>query len=217
MQEKQPTAEVGVIIGRFQVPDLHPGHKELLREVSSRHKRVLILIGSTPAVKVTRRNPLDYHTRMFMIREECPNAIIAPIIDMPSDQDWSNRVDGVIADHFDFETTALLYGSRDGFAPHYCGKHQVIELQPKYQISGSDIRKSVSDEVRRHSEFRRGCVYAAWNRHKTVFNTVDIGICRFNVEQVGDGGPYTEDFVILGRKKTDPESRWRFPGGFLNP
>lgn len=214
MQEltQKKTAEVGVIIGRFQVHDLHRAHIDLIIEVQKRHKRVIVMIGSTPGVKVSRRNPLDYHTRMLMIQKKFPNSapIIIPLNDHPCDKQWSSTVDSKIAELFDFETTALLYGSRDGFIPYYCGKHQTVELAAKHKISGSSVRKMVSDEVRAHSEFRRGCVYAAFNRHKVVYQTVDIAIINYDTT-TNDGK------VVLGRKRTDPTGKYRFPGGFVNP
>lgn len=201
---EKKTAEVGVIIGRFQVHELHKAHHQLIKEVKKRHKRVIVMIGSTPGVKVSRRNPMDYQTRMLMIQEKFPNIVIIPINDQPSDKSWSETVDRRIGEIYDYETTALLYGSRDGFIPYYQGKHETVELAAKHNISGSKVRKMISDEVRKHSEFRRGCVYAAFNRHKTVYQTVDIAIL--------DKGK-----VVVGRKVNDPVGIYRFPGGFLDP
>ena len=203
------TAYVGVIIGRFQVHKLHQAHIELIEEVKKRHKRVVIMIGSTPSVKVTRRNPLDYSTRRIMIQKKFPEVIIIPINDHPSNEAWSGIVDAKISELFDLESTALLYGSRDGFIPYYSGKHNTIELEAKHTISGSEVRRMVSDDVREHHEFRRGAIYAAFNSHKTIFQCVDLAIINKM-----EGGALS---VGLGRKSTDPEGIWRFPGGFIDP
>jgi len=70
MQIKLPTADVGVIIGRFQVAELHDGHHMIISSVLERHKKVLIFLGSTPDVLVTKQNPLDFLTRQQMIQEK---------------------------------------------------------------------------------------------------------------------------------------------------
>lgn len=50
---------LSVIIGRFQTPHLHEGHKRLLEEAKRLSSDVLILIGVSAAVG-TDKNPLDY-------------------------------------------------------------------------------------------------------------------------------------------------------------
>ncbi|MHA2064742.1 MAG: NUDIX domain-containing protein [Candidatus Thorarchaeota archaeon] len=203
MEVKIPDTEIGVIIGRFQVPTLHDGHIELIDFVKSRHQKVLILVGSTPGILVTRHDPLDYHTRMLMIKEVYPAISVLPVHDMPSDRDWSRVVDQKIAETFSIGTP-LLYGSRDGFIPHYEGKHQTVELSNKIRMSGTKVRKECSNEVRLHEEFRRGVIYAAFNKYPAVYSVVDVAAMQ-------------GDSIALGRKKNDPKNTWRFPGGFADP
>lgn len=207
MKSIEPEATVGVIIGRFQVPNLHAGHKELIYSILDRHKKVVVLLGSTPGVLVTRRQPMDFMTRKLMLEEEFHHRlIILPLQDMPDDQDWSEQVDSKIIETFGDHTSVNLYGSRDSFIPHYKGKFHTIALQDSVELSGTEIRKEVSDEVRQSEDFRKGVIYAAFNKHPTVFPTVDI--VAFDS---------TKEKVALGRKRTDPEGKWRFPGGFLDP
>lgn len=205
MKVKTVDAELGVIIGRFQIHDLHEGHRALIDAVRAKHKKVLVLLGSTPGVLVTRNNPLDYYTRMIMLRDAYPDLIILPIGDMPSDKDWSDTVDQRIEDVLGVGS-AVLYGSRDAFIPYYHGKYPTVELEEASRISATEVRSSISDEVRASSDFRRGVIYAAHNRHKVVYQTVDIAIMLDN-----------DTKVILGRKRTDPTGDWRFPGGFVDP
>jgi len=211
MDVKTADAELGVIIGRFQVPDLHEGHRALIDGVRAKHKKVLILLGSTPSVLVTRNNPLDYFTRAIMMREAYPDVIVLPIHDMPSDKDWSKAVDERI-DEVLGVGSAILYGSRDAFIPHYSGKYPTIELDTAKNVSGSEIRKAVSDEVRANPEFRRGIIYAAHNRHHAIFATVDIAVIKRDHAR-----DHKAVQIILGRKKSDPKGFWRFPGGFVDP
>ena len=208
MKVRTPDADVGVVIGRFQVPDLHDGHLELIDSVVNKHKKVLMFICSTPGVLVTRKNPLDYFTRMTMLQEEYPDMIFLPLNDMPSDHDWSKVVDIKIRETFSNDPSVVLYGSRDAFIPHYHGSYPTVELAESFDISGTDVRKIASNEVRRHSEFRRGVVYAAHNKHPAVFPTVDIAVIRYDAVKAK---------IALGRKPNDLPNVWRLPGGFIDP
>lgn len=210
MELKTKEANIGVIVGRFQVPYLHKGHLELIDHVCSKHKKVIVFVGSKPGVLVTRNNPLDFFTRKLMIQQHYPNVVILPIHDMPTDAQWSETLDNKIIETVGDHESVILYGSRDAFIPHYCGKFSTIELLPSSDISGSKIRELVSKEVREQPEFRCGVIYAAHNRHPTIYTTVDIVPVCFNENQKIKG-------IILGRKKTDPNGFWRFAGGFIDP
>ena len=200
-------SDIGVIIGRFQVDSLHEGQKALFDTVLTRHNKVMVLLGSTPGVLVTRRQPMDFMTRKLMLEEVYGNRlIILPIHDMPSDIDWSAQVDSKVVEAFGDHVTANLYGSRDSFIPHYKGRFNPVELQDSVQMSGTEVRQAVSDEVRESPDFRKGVIYAAYNRHPIVYSTVDIVIWDDYLEK-----------IVLGRKPTDPINVWRFPGGFLDP
>lgn len=206
MEARTPAGDIGVIIGRFQVPDLHEGHRDLIDTVRRKHKKVILFICSTPGVLVTRRNPLDYFTRMKMVQEVYPDLLILPLHDMPSDHDWSRAVDKKIIEAVGDHRSAVLYGSRDTFIPHYFGKFPTVELAEHFDISGTAVREAASDEVKQHSAFRCGVVYAAHNKHPVTFPTVDIAVIDQEKRQ-----------IALGRKHTDLPGKWRFPGGFVDP
>ena len=146
-----------------------------------------------------------------MMREAYPDVIVLPVHDMPDDKDWSRSVDERI-DEVLGVGSAILYGSRDAFIPHYTGKYPTIELDTAKNISGSEIRKAVSDEVRSNPEFRRGVIYAAHNRHHAIFATVDIAVVKRD-----HANNHKAMQILLGRKKSDPNGLWRFPGGFVDP
>lgn len=202
MNPIQLQADVGVIVARFQTPDLHEGHRNLIDYALARHDRVIILLGSTPGISVTRRNPLDYFTRELMIRQEYPQVTVVPLADEPTDSGWSATLDLKIREITD--KSVLLYGSRDSFVPYYCGQFQTIELEPSHNMSGTEARKQASKEVREEPLFRAGVTYAAFNRHPVSFQTVDIACIR-------------ENMVLLARKGKDPKGQYRFPGGFVDP
>src|SRR5690242_16393756 len=106
----------GVIIGRFQVDEIHAGHLNLLRTVLEKHTNVLVLLGCRKT-RANRDNPLNFQMREQMLREICPSAIIMPVFDCQTDELWSRQVDDLIRTAF--PGPAILYGGRNSFIPHY--------------------------------------------------------------------------------------------------
>jgi bifunctional NMN adenylyltransferase/nudix hydrolase len=202
MDNKRNKYDIGVIIGRFQIHELHEAHKGLIDEVLSRHKKVLIFLGVSPALG-TKKNPLDFVTRRKMLEENYGNQITAilPIQDKKSDEIWSKEVDTKIREAFPVGSV-VLYGSRDSFIPYYKGKFETCELEPKSYVSATEVREEISQEILMSKEFRAGVIYGIYNTHPIVFSTVDIAI--FN----------DEGQLLLGRKPL--EDRFRFIGGFVD-
>lgn len=196
---KEKMNEVGVIIGRFQVHNLHNEHLKLIKTVFNNHEKVIIFLGTTTAIN-TKRNPLDFITRKLMLEKEC-NAIILPLPDNKSDIVWSKSIDTRIAEVFPSKK-ATLYGSRDSFIPYYKGKHETCELEPDSYISATDIRESISKKTLESSDFRAGIIYSVYSQYPIMFSTVDVIIIK-------------EGQILLGRKKD--EDQWRFIGGFVDP
>jgi bifunctional NMN adenylyltransferase/nudix hydrolase len=196
--------EIGVLIGRFQVHELHEAHRALIDTVIGNHRKVIIFLGVSP-VMGTRRNPLDFATRKAMIDEgygEKINAII-PIHDNRSDEAWSKEIDKRIKEVFHIGSVTL-YGSRDSFIPHYKGIHKTVELESKTFISGTSIRKTVSQSILSKPEFRAGVIYGVHNAYPIVYSTVDVAIINDN------------DEILLARKPSDPVGLHRFVGGFVD-
>ena len=52
----EPKYDVGVIIGRFQVPELHQAHLDLIQAACNAHDKVIIFLGLSPLM-VTQENP----------------------------------------------------------------------------------------------------------------------------------------------------------------
>lgn len=204
MKTEKPITQVGALIGRFQVPEIHKGQRQTIKAVFERHKRVVILLGVSP-VKMSRRDPLDFLTRKLMIEKMYPKAIVMPIKDMPDDHNWSKGVDSQI-DSAVGDMSVTLYGSRDSFIPHYHGRYPTIELQASLDLSGSQAREAASTEIRAEKGYRTGVIYAAFNRYPISYQCVDAVIWRRK-----DG------HILLGRKKTDSPGLYRFIGGFVQP
>ena len=194
--------DIGVIVGRFQVHELHEGHHDLITSVMQQHDKVIVFLGVSPA-KNTKNNPLDFKPRELMIRESYPNITIMPIYDVNNDVEWSKKLDEKIREVFSIGTVTL-YGSRDGFIPHYKGNFPTVELEATFKISGSEIRKGLSNSVISHKHYRHGLIAASYDRYPTTFTTVDAAI-------LDDKGN-----ILLARKKNDPKDRWRLIGGFVD-
>ena len=193
---------IGVIVGRFQVDELHDGHRNLIDSVIANHDKVLIFLGVAPAIN-TRNNSLDYKTRELMLQETYPGITIQPIKDVNNDEQWSKTLDTKIREAFAIGEVTL-YGSRDGFIQAYKGQFPTIQLQDRFKISGSEIRKALSTKVISNKFFRQGLISAAFSRYPISYTTVDAAIMD------GHGN------LLLARKKIDPKGKWRFIGGFVD-
>lgn len=192
----------GVIVGRFQVNDLHEGHMELIRQVKARHSAVLAFVGTPANKSLTQENPLDFPTIRRMINAKFPDLTVLELRDCRTDEEWSRNLDNAISSVVQ-SGTATLYGGRSSFVPHYKGHFTPIELNLPVQvmkISGTDVRVDCSNKVIESPEFRAGMIYAAYHQWPETKPCVDIAI--FNTDE-------TEILMVQKRG----ESLWRFPGG----
>lgn len=207
MEQAQPQFDVGVIIGRFQVHELHQGHRDLINYVMDRHRKVIILLGVSP-LPVSGSNPLDFQARKQMLAEEFPEAIIVYVKDQPTDTVWSRKVDEMVSDQLIGKQTAVLYGGRDSFISHYEGRFATQELLQAEHYSGSAVRKQIArSNTRSSADFRAGVIWAAAAGYPTAYQTVDIAIMHDH-----PGGARS---ILLGRKPN--ELLFRFIGGFSDP
>jgi bifunctional NMN adenylyltransferase/nudix hydrolase len=219
MKERTERFDVGVIVGRFQVSELHSAHRALIDHVASQHDKVVIVLGLSPLF-VTRENPLDFQARQQMLAEAYPEITVAYIKDVDSDRLWSKRLDEIIADVVHPGQSAVLYGGRDSFVEHYSGKLPVRELEQTEWVSGSEIRRGVARaKTRASGDFRAGVVWAAYARYPTAYPTVDVAILRYRTKDAPDGGRRLSERVtievLLVRKPAEP--LFRFVGGFAEP
>jgi bifunctional NMN adenylyltransferase/nudix hydrolase len=194
----------GVIVGRFQVNDLHDGHMELFRQVKARHNGVIVFVGSHPA-GLTREHPLNYEVRRRMIEAKFPDFIVRELPDTRSDESWSKALDAAIAQAVPSPASFTLYGGRDSFVPHYHGKYTPVELTlslESQKVSGTSIREKFATTTIESSDFRAGMIYAISQLWPVLLPTVDIAI-------------FTTDHkkILLGRKGSDPVDEYRFIGG----
>lgn len=199
----EKTYDVGCIVARFQVDELHDAHKQLIEFVSARHNHIIILLGVSP-IPNTRNNPLPFSARRQMIQELYPNATISIVKNHISDQIWSKNLDSTIKDNLSLQQTAVLYGSRDSFIKYYSGSFNTIELETDTYVSGSAVRLEIAKDSTFNRDWRRGAIWAAYNRYPTSYQAVDAAI-------------FNEDDTKLLMVRKPGEEKYRFCGGFVDP
>lgn len=205
---KQKQFSTGVIVARFQLPDLHEAHIELIQSVLDAHPKVLIFLGLSP-LRGTTANPLDFAPRKQMLLEayppsKYPNLSIQYIKDQHDDAIWSKTLDGLIRENMAPNDSAVLYGSRDSFLTRYTGTFETRELVSTRFVSGSEIRAKVALAPQSNPLFRAGAIWATHQRFPVVYPTVDVIV--FDPK---------ENRILLARKAN--EQAYRIVGGFTSP
>lgn len=196
--------KLGVVIGRFQLHQLHDGHLALINYVKSRNERTIVYIGTSP-VKLSQKNPLPFMCREDALQYAFKGLEVYPIMDHKSDDAWSAVLDEHLTNNFS-EYDICLYGSRDSFIDNYKGKYrcEFIPHDPSH-VPATTLRKGISKELIDDENFRKGIIWATLNRFPISYQCVDIAC----IKKVGD-----QKFILLGQK--EGESKWRLPGGFVD-
>lgn len=133
----------GVIVGRFQTPYLHEGHKKLIDTAFAENDLVFIFIGHKPNDELDNRNPYTYYKRLEMIKREYPNALVSNLPDVPdNDVAWSAQLDRLI----EGMVNPKLYGSRDSFISHYHGFTPYREVEEVVGVSATKIREQLKEQ-----------------------------------------------------------------------
>lgn len=203
MKTTDQTAEVGIIVARFQSPYLHEGHIDILSQVLSHHPRVIVFLGNSP-VRCSKNNPLDFQARKAMLETKFPGIEVYYIDDVGNNELWSKNLDQLIRKTIGPSQKAVLYGSRDSFIAAYSGKFPTIELVPNKFISAREIRKNVGIKSKNTQEFREGVIWAVENQFPKVHPTVDLAVVDFDKKR-----------LLMARKPN--EELLRFVGGFADP
>ena len=201
---------VGVIVGRFQLPELHDAHMTLIKTVVERHDATVVVLGVATTLG-SKRNPLDFESRRSMINAAFPEVIVIAQPDNRDDEQWSRDLDKRIRE-VTRPRRALLYGGRDSFIPHYTGSLDTTELEQNVYISGSMIRERAACLARNNADFRAGVVYGTNNRFDVALSTVDI----VPVRATSPAGSGDSEYSVLLAKKPG-EKQLRMVGGFVDP
>lgn len=197
---------IGVLVGRFQVHELHEAHHYLIKQVVDNHKKVILFLG-VPKVVGTKKNPLDFDSRKKMIQHHYPNIVILSLPDFGDDRRWTQELEKRVIEVYPIGEV-LLYGGRDSFIPYYKkggGQFDCRELNEYGTfVSGTEVRKLVSSEVKDSPDFRAGVIYQSYNQYPKVHPCVDVAILD-----------ESEEKILLAKRPY--EDGWRFIGGFSRP
>ena len=157
---------LGVLVGRFQVPQLHDGHLAIINHVAGSCDETCILVGrcKTPNLK----NPLPYAAVAAMIRKDYEFAYgqgrlhIHGLSDIPgNDLAWSHRLDSMLNILFP-DYSIRLYSGRDSFKASYHGRHRPVIDWYGYDgnVNGTRSREEIYSMAPLNSaEFRKGIIY----------------------------------------------------------
>ena len=198
MTDKKDYADFGVVIGRFQVPQLTQGQVGLLEKIQERCLKLVVVLGISP-IPTSRGNPLGFEERKKMIEKAFPGSLVLGLSDVGNDTMWSQNLDQLLKTHIPFRSINL-YGGRDSFVNQYSGIHKTYEVEVVSPSSGTKIREEAGKLIVPSEDFNKGLIYATQNQYPRVIPTVDI--CVFKGKQ-----------VLLGKK---PDGKWHFPGGFVD-
>lgn len=136
--------KLGVIVGRFQTPYLHEGHKKLIDTAIAENDIVLIMIACKKDRESDERNPYNYNQRKLIISQDYRNMHFGFIKDHESDEYWSNQLDESI-ERPNHDIT--LYHSRDSFKEVYSGKFPLKEVPEVPGVSATQIREKLKEET----------------------------------------------------------------------
>lgn len=224
----QAKAEVTVIVGRFQIDQLHSAHMALIREaVKSASNLCIILLGYGDK-NPTEKDPLPVGERESMIENFLFNEkmfsnnrgdydkdiYVGSIKDMPfSDQAWSDQVDEKVDSIIEKSSCpgskkVLMVGGRDSFIKYYTGQYITYDIGEVNKESGTFYRNNMlpPSTAEQSLWYRKGMIDAQVKKpYPNIYPTVDAIVYRF------DSGDH---YILLGKKKG--ETTWRLPGGFLD-
>jgi bifunctional NMN adenylyltransferase/nudix hydrolase len=201
MKSKSKDTNIGVLVARFQVDELHEEHRSLIDNISENHGKIIIFLGLSP-MKCTRNNPLDFEARKQMILERYPDSTVLYIKDIGNSKIWSKNLDDKIGEIAGPTSTVTLYGGRESFINHYHGKYKTCEvLQTVYQ-SRNGVGRKVSNKVKASFDFRTGVLWATHNQYPKIIPSVDIAIW----------GEEKDSLLMAKRENSD---KYRFIGGIV--
>jgi 8-oxo-dGTP pyrophosphatase MutT (NUDIX family) len=205
--------KIGVIIGRFQVPEWHKGHKALFEKVRAENDGVAIGLGVAQAVN--QKNLLDYAIRHAVaLKSLGRNSLeIFPVLDKRDDKEWSLYLDELLYQMFRSHEIRL-YSGRDGFHSRYSGRHTVNVVENLVPASGTELRADVyKDYINKDiPSFAAGIIHGANLLKNRVALAVDVALVSKDTHNTYGIKPYHH--ILLGQKFDS--DLWRLPGGMVD-
>lgn len=171
---------IGVIVGRFQVPELHGAHKRLIDYTFQTNHQVVFILGERKDGTPDRRNPLSFRHRhemlMHYILHNCDMSQLLDVrrledsekdLGVDSIREWSYRLDHllqqIVGDNTE-ENRIRLIGGRDSFISKYDGKYPTYQVSPaRFHGCEQDSGTARRDNVRTYEHlpaFRAGYIQA---------------------------------------------------------
>lgn len=144
--------KIGIIVGRFQVPVLHEGHKHLITSVLNLTDEVHIFVGTAkPENQFTPHDPLPYEARCTMILESYPQLTKSNIHEIPDIGNWELWVKDLDAriEGLGLNGEILICGSRDSVAIKYKefhGKFNILVIPELKGFSGTNTRNQIEQD-----------------------------------------------------------------------
>lgn len=165
--------KIGVIVGRFQVSTLTPGHDYLLDSVRREfgNNNVVVFIGETKGSIRNEHDPLPFEVRKKMILESYPKMKVYKISDIGNYPLWVESLDKRLEllkelEEIPGDSEIYICGSRDSVAEKYKengGTHEIKVYQDRKDnihktYSGTAFRKEVVKKFR-----------PSWDEHEREF------------------------------------------------
>jgi len=211
---------LGVLIGRFQVPEMHEGHRYIIHRMLEQCDEVLVLFGSANRARSVK-NPYTYQERKKSAMQYFPEIHTAPLNDyLYNDSQWMADVAATIEAvrsqiSYDFEDSVkvLLYGHhKDGndylnWFPQY----EYVNINSDIDISGTEVRNSIMHML--PETVQADMQYFA--KERETFRSYPypeaLNICCGDavVECLGH-------ILLIKRKSTPGAGNWALPGGHKN-
>lgn len=175
---------IGILVGRFQVPELTKGHIGLLEKILSKVSKLVIFIGDTKDGRIDTHDPLSFEIRRNMIYQELNSSLkfidnknkvlILRLVDVGDFKKWTQKLDWII-DHLielgilNNSEEIIMFGSRDSFIFGYKennGKRSIEEIKEIGEnISGTKEREKIYNSIPLDcSEFRKGIIWGIKKR-----------------------------------------------------
>lgn len=142
--------KIGIIVGRFQVHELHQGHTYLIGQALEKFDEVRVFLGVTKGEIIDLRNPLPFEARKTMLLEQFPQLFnkIDKIEDIGNWKLWVESLDNRLKD-LENLGDIFIFGSRDSVASRYKefdGKYEVVCLEELPNFSGTAVREDISNK-----------------------------------------------------------------------
>ena len=196
---------LAAIVARMQVPELTEGHKAIINRALKQYDTAIVLLGISGAQQPTVNNPYSFAQRVSVIRRHAPHIHIYPLLDHPSNEQWTRNLDRFLSLTFPGYEVSLLCGHNSGAENAYKahgGRFTVDAFAENSGQRGTAVRESIREN--NSVDFLRGMAYALNQQFHNPYPTVDIALIE-------------GESVWMGRKAEDPHNLWRFPGGFVEP